>query len=935
MKQRNGKKKIGSLLLAAAMIITSFPAFGTEVQAAGGTEPRKFVTKEQLKDFNTNDNDGSKNPAKVYFGKNGSKNQEWWIAGSQDRDSDSVTLFAASPLGANQKFDTNYILGDSSTLTKAYSADWGCSYSDGRPAPSNVYANHYGGSTLRTALKGLETSCFSKTERALMQETTIYTNDMKNSTDANRINCAYSTKDKLYLAYGEYNGEYITVGENTSDRLNNGLRIDKEYWGSNRSNIFWLRAPRITLSGSVRVAVPGSSVSDTYVYNEYAVVPAFKLDLSSVLFASAAEAASSKTTKGTIADDAAMTLRLDGAKKTIGTVSYDAEAGRIVAQKAAGAEGTVSLVVQGGSENVDWYYSEPAAEDGTVVTKEQIETACGISGIDLAECKIWLEMTEGENSFAYAKMAEAKNFNGAATLAPGQILVRDDETIKNGQDGTVTIDKGNDGSVDVTVRPTQAGDVNIDANGRVTVLAEATVQAAGGKELTLPNGGSVDKDGKVEADKIVNGDTTVTAPSGGKVTADKDGKITVPAGGKVDKDGIETTLPNGGTVDKDGNVTVVVPAGGKVETESGKELTLPNGGSVDKDGKVEADKIVNGDTTVTAPEGGSLTADKAGNITVPAGGKVETGDGKELTLPNGGSVDKDGKVEADKIVNGDTTVTAPEGGKVTADKEGNITVPVGGKVETGDGEVTTLPNGGTVDKDGTISQTPPQTPNSPTNPPTNPPTPPANPGGTVSPEEVAKNSEKLNSGVSAGWKGNTFSLGWHAVPGSEGYDIFADQCGKKLGKKSLIKTVKGNKTSVSLAKIAGKKPSGKKNYKVRIRAWKYVDGKKVYIGSSKTYHVAGRKHKKYTNAKKLIPAKKKYTLKKGKKASLKVRIVKQSQKKKLLPNGHGAKLRYFSDNKEVATVTSKGNVKAKGKGTCYIYATALNGISVKIKITVK
>ncbi len=369
--------------------------------------------------------------------------------------------------------------------------------------------------------------------------------------------------------------------------------------------------------------------------------------------------------------------------------------------------------------------------------------------------------------------------------------------------------------------------------------------------------------------------------------------------------------------------------------KGGTVTTLPNGGSVDKDGNVEADKIVNGDTTVTAPEGGSLTADKAGNITVPAGGKVETGDGKELTLPNGGTVDKDEKVEADKIVSGDTTVTAPEGGKVTADKDGKITVPAGGTVDKG-GTVTTLPNGGTVDKDGTISQTPPQTPNPPSNLPSNPPTnPPANPGGTVSPEEVAKNSEKLNSGVSAGWKGNSFRLGWQAVPGAEGYDIFADRCGKKLGKKSLIKTVKGNKTSVSLAKIAGKKLSGRKNYKVRIKAWKQVDGKKVYIGSSKTYHVAGRKHKKYTNAKKLIPKKKKYTLRKGENASLKVRIVKQSKKKKLLPNGHGAKLRYFSDNKEVVTVTSKGKVKAKGQGTCYVYVTALNGISVKIKITVK
>ncbi len=99
--------------------------------------------------------------------------------------------------------------------------------------------------------------------------------------------------------------------------------------------------------------------------------------------------------------------------------------------------------------------------------------------------------------------------------------------------------------------------------------------------------------------------------------------------------------------------------------------------------------------------------------------------------------------------------------------------------------------------------------------------------------------------------------------------------------------------------------------------------------------MAGVQNEKYTNAKKLRLTKKKYTLKKGKSVSLKVQIVKQSNKKKLLPKSYGPELWYFSDNKEVATVTSKGKVKAKGKGTCYIYVTALNGISVKIKITVK
>ena len=86
MKQRNGKKKIGSLLLAAAMIITSFQAFGTEIQAeeAGSATPIQFAAKEQLKTFNTDNTDG-KNPAKVYFGKNNGNSQEWWIAGSQGK----------------------------------------------------------------------------------------------------------------------------------------------------------------------------------------------------------------------------------------------------------------------------------------------------------------------------------------------------------------------------------------------------------------------------------------------------------------------------------------------------------------------------------------------------------------------------------------------------------------------------------------------------------------------------------------------------------------------------------------------------------------------------------------------------------------------------------------------------------------------------------
>lgn len=207
---------------------------------------------------------------------------------------------------------------------------------------------------------------------------------------------------------------------------------------------------------------------------------------------------------------------------------------------------------------------------------------------------------------------------------------------------------------------------------------------------------------------------------------------------------------------------------------------------------------------------------------------------------------------------------------------------------------------------------------------------------TVTSEEIRKNSEKLDSGISIGWNGNKFALSWGKTDGAEGYDICVAPCGKtKLNAKSLIRTVKGKKTSLSFAKIAGRKISGKNVYKVKIKAWRYVNGKKVYIGSSRGYHVAGKAHTKYTNAKKLKPAKKKYVLKKGKEARIRITVAKQSKKKKLLPSSHGPALRYTSSNKKIATVTQKGKIKAKKEGICYITVTALNGIRTKIKITVK
>lgn len=396
MKQRNLKKKVGSLLLAVAMIATSFPAFSHEVYAAELPDSTQFATVEQLKSFNTNDQDG-KNPAKVYFGNN---NQQWWIAGSQQEN--GLTLFAASPLATNVQFTST---------------------SDGTYDGKTVNANHYGASPLRSTLRGLEKSYFIGTEQGLMNNTTIHTNDTKNSS-------VYSTNDKLYLAYGDYKDDkYITVGANSQDSLNNGLRVDMDYWGN---SLFWLRVPSVSNSYGALVAEPGRYVNYSNVDGAYALVPAFELNLSSVLFASAAPAASSdgNLTLSDTDGNGAFTLRYDANtySKNLGSalVSYDKSKVTLT-----NVPSNTYLIVQNSS-----------GAKAKQITNET-EVSASKMGLDnFANCKVWLETTDTTNRMTYATLAtEGYNVN---------ITASDGLTVSNGVQGVAQGSAITDITVEVT-----------------------------------------------------------------------------------------------------------------------------------------------------------------------------------------------------------------------------------------------------------------------------------------------------------------------------------------------------------------------------------------------------------------------------------------------------------------------------------------------------
>ena len=172
---------------------------------------------------------------------------------------------------------------------------------------------------------------------------------------------------------------------------------------------------------------------------------------------------------------------------------------------------------------------------------------------------------------------------------------------------------------------------------------------------------------------------------------------------------------------------------------------------------------------------------------------------------------------------------------------------------------------------------------------------------------------------------NSITLKWNKVKGADGYIVYGECCNSK-GKIYKVKKLSDTKK----LSYTHKKLKKGTYYKYIVRAYKLVDGVKTTVTISKMLHIttSGGRYGNYTSVK--VP-KKKVTIKKGRKYTIKAKaVVKKGKKAKV-----HKELAYETSNKNIATVTSKGVVKAKKKGSCYIYAYAQNGVYKKIKVTVK
>ncbi|MDD7643081.1 MAG: Ig-like domain-containing protein [bacterium] len=173
---------------------------------------------------------------------------------------------------------------------------------------------------------------------------------------------------------------------------------------------------------------------------------------------------------------------------------------------------------------------------------------------------------------------------------------------------------------------------------------------------------------------------------------------------------------------------------------------------------------------------------------------------------------------------------------------------------------------------------------------------------------------------------NAVKVSWKKVTGADGYVLYGAPCNTK------DKTYKMKKLAVikngSKITYTDKKLKAGTYYKYYIKAYKLVNGKKVWLAQSKVIHVTTSGGK-YGNAKAVKVNKTKVTLKKGKSLIIKASLIAESK-----PIKQHVNIKFESTNTKIATVSKNGRIKAKKKGTCYIYVYAQNGVYKRIKVVV-
>ena len=580
MKLKHNFKKGTAVALTAALLaglVPALPGAAVSVKAAGGTTKSPsvstYATKDQMMDgtFKPDSEGSAWHYGRLLFGKNSSgRAQQWYILGKDSGVSGANTiLFATSPIAKDKKFNSS----ENNKNDKNLWSD--CDYYGGTLV-QEVWANHYGASDLRAALKTMATSTsyFTTAEQLLMNPTTVKTMDNKNVG-------GYHTTDKLYaLAADGVDSTSIKAGTGDSTVI-----AMSSYMSSYPK--FWLRSPHGNDGRSALLADPDDRVGFISVDCDRAVRPASNLNLSSVRFASAAKAASSDTAvTDKITFSQAMTLRLNGSDKNIGTVTYNTTTGDIKAVKGSTSQ-PVSLVVQGNDGTNDWYYSKQITGTETINESAIASETYTPTSIDLSACKIWLEFTDSTENLTYAVSATEATRSSISSVAITDIETPVANTTLDTSASCVTT------GVSSTTRQITWTPSNSTAEYNTSYTASITLTADTGYKFVDSTTATINGNTATSVNKNTDGTLTVTYafPATAKdkltsITAPQ--AITVANGTAYDAMNLPTTV----NIVTEGNTASSAPVTW--------DTTTPAGGSYDPSVLTEQTVTLKG--TVTCPD---------------------------------------------------------------------------------------------------------------------------------------------------------------------------------------------------------------------------------------------------------------------------------------------------------------------------------------------
>ncbi len=172
---------------------------------------------------------------------------------------------------------------------------------------------------------------------------------------------------------------------------------------------------------------------------------------------------------------------------------------------------------------------------------------------------------------------------------------------------------------------------------------------------------------------------------------------------------------------------------------------------------------------------------------------------------------------------------------------------------------------------------------------------------------------------------NTGKVTWSKVPDATKYTVAYRKSNKAKWK---VVSLSSDKTSYRTP-ILGLRGV----FEVVVRAYTKTNGINELVATSPTLYMVLGSNKSGSNVTKVSVPKSSVSLKKSKTYKIKPKL--KYSGKKAYSSANVKSVRYYTTSRKVATVTKKGVITAKGKGSAKIYVMAADGTKAIIKVTVK